>query len=481
MGLWPRQAAAIVRPVRFEPVARCRPITLVRPSRFSPGALPQVAPYATVLCETTAPATLRLTSGPVAVEGVVDGHASLRVSVGGRTSVHRPRRHRAKGPYDAVALTLTGTHATVLTRTAGEWTGRARVDLADLGVDTREPGFLGGLHVDADAPLVAGPFGQLGLRDLRVVTQADGTPYTRRAGELLLTATSAGPGFFDTAHTSVWALDLDELDHRGRHDHRGQHGRHDRVELTHLGSLFFRRDGRVYGDHATHLVRVDDAWLVATSTWGDFDGTGVGVTLARSTEDLLAGTHVLDAQPLHLPTDGPSAGVWDPHLVRVSTSPTKDADVWLVGYVSATRVSPRFRFHPVVATGPSLDLLDLRAARPDRRATEGTTMVRLGGEWRVLASDGRENTRAVRARFPVFDLDLEEVGTLDADYLTNLPWPTVVSLPRQARDEAGSASDGSAGTLMITFDGTPSGGELLGYGTHGDVVVLRATQSSSGA
>ena len=28
--------------------------------------------------------------------------------------------------------------------------------------------------------------------------------------------------------------------------------------------------------------------------------------------------------------------------------------------------------------------------------------------------------------------------------------------------------------VMVTFDGTPSGGELLGYGSHGDLVVARA-------
>lgn len=442
------------RRVRLEPVARLRPITVARPTVLAPGPLPQVAPYCTVMCETSAPVTLSFASGEALVEGVVDGRAWLRVTTGDRTTVHRPRRHRwprSQRRYDAVALTLTGTHATVLTRSGGEWIGRARVDLTGR-LDTRTPSFLDGLHVDATAPLLAGPFGQLGLRDLRVVTEADGSPYTRRRGEILLTATSAGPGFFDTAHTSVWALDLDRL---------GQG-----TELTHLSDLFFRREGKVYGDHATHLVRNDGGWLVATSTWGSFDGTGVGVVLARSDVDLLAGTHVLDTQPLVLPTDGPSAGVWDPHLVRVSTSSTSEPE-WLVGYVSATRVSPRFRFHPVLATGPRLDELTLRASRPDRTATEGTTILQIGDDWRVLASDGRDNPRAVRARFPVFDLDLEEVGTLDADYLTNLPWPTLVGDER----------------LMITFDGTPSGGKLLGYGTHGDVVVLRGdrdAQSSSG-
>ncbi len=103
-----------------------------------------------------------------------------------------------------------------------------------------------------------------------------------------------------------------------------------------------------YGDHATHLLRDGDRWLVATSTWGDFDrrrpGATVRATLAETDADLLTGAHLLDTRPLDLPTTGlRSVGVWDPHLVRTD-------DGWLVGFVSATRF---FRFHPALATGPT--------------------------------------------------------------------------------------------------------------------------------
>jgi hypothetical protein len=263
------------------------------------------------------------------------------------------------------------------------------------------------------------------------VSEPDGSPYLP-GGRLLLTATSAGPGFFDTAHTSVWELDPATLD------------------LAHRSDLFFRRDGAVYADHATHLVREGDSWLVATSTWGDFDarraGARVGVTLARSDADLLAGEHVLDSEPLALPATAPSVGVWDPHVVR-------DGDGWLVGYVSARRF---FHFHPEVAGGASLDDLRRLGAATGRRATEGTTLLR-EGEWLVLASDGRDNRRPHRARYPVFDLGLRQLGTLDAPYPTNIPWPTLARV------------DGR--WLLVGFDATAYGGSLLGYGTHGAVVV----------
>ncbi|WP_240340610.1 hypothetical protein [Nocardioides sp. SYSU D00038] len=230
----------------------------------------------------------------------------------------------------------------------------------------------------------------------------------------------------------------------------------DTLALEHRSDLFFRRPDRsgVYGDHASHLVRDDDRWLVATSTWGDFDKERhprVGVTLARTAADLLTGTHVLDTEPLALPTDGlASVGTWDPHLVRTD-------DGWLVGFVSARRF---FQFHPALAGGPTLDDLRLLGAAGDRRATEGTTLVRLDEGWRVLASDGRDGRRGQRERYPAFDLTMREVGALDAPYPTNLPWPTLLRH--------------GEGWLMVAFNGRPVGGRLVGYGSHGDVVVLRS-------
>jgi hypothetical protein len=428
---------------RFETVARLRPVDLVVPDSEVAG----VAPYVAVQAEVTGPGpvALTLTSGGTRLTGTYDGELALAVTTGGPTTHHRSRRAaRPAGPVEAVGLTLTGTHVAALSREAGVWTVRARVDLSDR-LDTRDESWLAGLEAGADGPVGevrSGGFGQLGLRDLRLVTHADGTPY-RDGAEALLTATSAGPGFFDTAHTSVWGLDPE------------------RLALRHRGDLFFRRHDRpgVYGDHATHLVRDGDTWLVATSTWGDFDraarGATVGVTLAETTTDLTRGRHVLDTRPLPLPTTGlRSVGVWDPHLVR-------DGDSWLVAYVSARRF---FAFHPVVATGPGLDALTLRGAAPRRRATEGPTLARLGGEWRLLASDGRDGRSGQRERYPVFDLDLTEVGTLDAPYHSNIPWPTLLPIREGDGDEL----------LLVGFDGTRYGGPLIGYGSHGDVVVARA-------
>ena len=333
------------------------------------------APYVA----TSAPESRELTlaSGRVTLTATYGERVALHVSTDGRTTTHRSRRSgRPEAPVEAVALTLTGPQVTAFTREAGVWVARARYDLTDRH-DVHDEGWLAGLTASGDE---TGPFGQLGLRDLRVVSDADGSPYVRD-GRVLLTATSAGPGGFPTGHCSVWSLDPDTL------------------ELEHRADLFLRRGPShgVYGDHAAHLLRDGDRWLLAASTWGDFDrhDRPVSVTLAESTADLTRGVHVLDSRPLALPTEGfRSVGVWDPHLVRTD-------DGWLVGYVSATKY---FRFHPALAAGPSLDALTLRAVATDHRQTEGTTIARLDGEWRVLASDKRHRS------YPVLDLDLRDVG-----------------------------------------------------------------------
>ena len=239
--------------------------------------------------------TLTLAGSGLLLRAVYDGQ-HCRLELDGVTGpvLLRSRRAGRVEAASSLALCLTGTYVSVLTQdhTGGPWTGRARADLATTHPAAarlvRTPAWLEDLQVGHDGPahsLVAGGFGQLGLRDLRLVTHADGRPYDDGTGLLRFLATSAGPGPFGSGHTSVWALDPAALDHSTL-DHGGG-------ALTHTADLFVRRLGSrgVHGDHAGHLLRDDDAWLLATSTWGDFDpdrdDASVAVTLAATGADLL--------------------------------------------------------------------------------------------------------------------------------------------------------------------------------------------------
>jgi len=427
-----------------------------------PGSALVPVPYAAVerdLAHPGTPARVGLTAGADGRDVLVaqwDGRrVGLRVGGSSTARLLVSRRHGRPGrgtAPDGLALTLTGPTVTAWTRERAAWVARARVDLTDPagpagpgGLPVHDEGWLAGL-APLDPASRVGRFGQLGLRDLRVASHADGTAYRLDDARVLLTATSAGVGGFGSGHASVWALDPATL------------------TWEHRGDLYFRRPAEhatpgVYGDHACHLVRDDGAWLVATSTWGDFDRVrrpAVGATLARSSADLTQGAHVLDTERLHLPTTGlTSVGCWDPQLVRDPGTGT-----WRVAFVSASRW---FRFHPVVAEGPSLESLRLVAAAPERTATEGPVLVRTTDGWRLLASDGRDGGRRHPPGYPVLDparAGLPEVGRLRAAYPSNLPWPSLVP------------HDG--GWLMVGFDGTATGGPLPGYGTHGDVVVQRS-------
>lgn len=445
----------------FEHVARLRPIALVQPGTVAPAA-----PYLAVesdLVEPTASGSAELTFGDDAFAARWNGRTlAVRITRDGAWRNHTSRRHATGRSPDAVAVTLTGPFVTGWLREDGTWVARAFVDLtAERAMpDVHDEAWLSQLKAVGDR---SGCFGQLGLRDIRLATYADGTPY-RLGDEVLLTATSAGPGGFRSAHTSVWSFDP------------GTAGNGESTPaLTHRGDLFFRRppaDERpgIFGDHATHLVRDEDRWLVATSTWGTFDKARhphVATTLATSSDDLSTGQHHLDTVALALPTTGfTSVGCWDPHVVRLPGD-----EGWLVGFVSAERW---FRFHPALAAGPDLASLALRSVDPDRLACEGTTLVSIDDRWWVLGSDGPDSHRADRATYPVFDLDLRQVGVLDAEHKSNIPWPTLWNAtPSTSVEQA-------ADWWLVGFEGTPYGGPLLSYGTHGDVVLQRARRHGAG-
>ena len=331
----------------------------------------------------------------------------------------------------------------------------AKADLADV-VDLRRPealevyrngfGVRSGSGRTELAEVRAGYFGQLGLRDPHLVTHASGKPYIRN-NKAYLTFTQAGLGFFETAHWGVWTVDLDTY------------------ELTQVANLFFTREGLgvVLGDHAGHIVRDDanDRWIVANSTWGDFafEGVEINYTTLPTSTDVLHGVHVLRTRRLPLPLGQLTSlhvGQWDPHLVRIGRR-------WYVGFVNARKF---FTFFPALARSPrgaDFTELDLVGADYDKVETEGPVMQKLGDRWFLMASNGDNSPAGIQGEYPVYDLRMEQIGTLDAPHPTNIPWPMVFPVP---------TGNGEVRWVLLTFQGTQFVEELLGYGTHGDIVVM---------
>jgi hypothetical protein len=452
---------------RFEVVARTRPFELLSPGfvaleeRPGPvqgrtrGDYSPLAPYTTVevsIDQARGTVVAGLTSDDGAhLLGFYDpvtGRVGLELKARGTTTVIAQRRVR--GRVRRMAFVLCETKPTVLVDTGRGWRPVAhgghrvapRTDFRVPEVLARYKATWGSRGATSDIGLVrAGLFGMAGLRDLHLVQHADGSPYVED-GRMFLTATCAGLGFFRQAHWGVFAFDPAALS-------RGD------VTLEQTAHVFFRREGKTFGDHAGQLVRDGDRWLVAVSSWGDFSPQrGVFVRHTTSGDDLLHGVHVLDTEPTPMPTE---RGSYDPGLTRIDGR-------WHVSYVESVGHQPS-RFHPALAVGPEeasdwTQGLERVGEAGDLTFCEGPILARPDspdGEWRVLASDGHEGAR----RYRVFDLSMHHVGDLDAPYGTNLPHPQVIDLPDGER-------------VIVTFDGTRYAGRRLAYGTHGDVVVMRA-------
>jgi hypothetical protein len=364
---------------------------------------------------------------------------TLEVRTGGRTRVLRRRKVALRGGA-GLAFALCENQVTALVDEGEGWqpvlTERGKVsglvDLRRQDTLARYRYAWGTTGVTA-TEVRAGLFGMTGLRDPHLVQHADGSPYARD-GRQFLTWTSAGLGFFQQAHWSVWSFDPASP-------------RDMRLEAQ----LFSRRDGLVLGDHAGQLVRHQGRWLVATSSWGDFAPGNIHVRHAETDADLLSGVHVIDTEPTSLPTD---QGTWDPSLLLEDGS-------WHVAFVESPSQDP-FDFHPALARGPegsaeapwSADL-ELVAAAKDLTQCEGPSVAKVGSATWLLASD------KFGQNYPVFDLDGQRRGRLDAPYPTNIPHPQLVPDP-------------AGGWWMVTFDNAQYAEGVMGYGGHGDVVLMHS-------
>ncbi len=451
---------------RFEIVSQTRPFAVVSPGFEAAAAGPArldamhrsdaspPAPFAAVEVELDDVGPGGAAAGLTAADG--DGvlvtyeparhQVRVRVTRAGRQTVVARKRVRGAPPRRLGFVLCENQVTALLDRRAG-WQPvvTARQPVSRL-LDLRDPAVLGRLAYawgpaePAAGPValrgvVAGVFGMTGVRDPHLVQAADGTPYVRD-GQVYLTMTCAGMGFFAQAHWGVFTLDLAAPD-----------------RLTQVGHLFSRRDGLVLGDHAGQVI-VDDATgrcRVATSSWGDFSPkTGVHLRHAEATTDLLHGVHVLDYEPFAVPTPH---SAWDPALTRVD-------DRWRVAFVESPSQDP-FDFHPALAAGPPGGAwgegLELVGADTTLDQCEGPILAQVDGEWRVLASDERGR------RYVIYDLGMRRVGELAAPYVTNIPHPQLLPLPE---------SSPLGGELMVTFDGTSWGKRVLGYGTHGDFIVM---------
>ncbi|MEO6087538.1 MAG: hypothetical protein ABIQ18_30950 [Umezawaea sp.] len=454
------QATATAEPgltpfdLHFEITHQYRPFDLIAP-RFtqydrtaSPasntlvktGVRPR-APFGTVLVDVLGGdgvVVAGLAGSGTSVVGTVDptaGRATIEVTVGGTTTVVDSADVDVDGPF-RLGVVVNENAVTVLVDDTPVLTERDGVRAL---IDLRAPDVLRGLDYAYGGRgrvrlgrVRAGYFGQAGVRDPHVVQHADGRPFIRD-GKLYLTMTNAGLGFFQQAHWAVWTLDLA-----------------DPTRFEQVAVLFFARDGVVLGDHAGQIVYDDRTgrFILLMSSWGDFAFQGVHVRHATTRANVLSGVHVIPTERLPLPT---AVSSWDPALTRVDGR-------WRLAFVESEAQQPAFIFHPALAMGPRgadyAEALTLVGADRTVDQTEGTIIQRVGHQWYLFASDGDART------YPVHDLSMRKLGTLDAPYGTNIPHPVLLPVGRD--------------WWLITFNGTQYAEPVLGYGGHGDLIIMRA-------
>jgi len=363
---------------------------------------------------------------------------SIEVTVDGATEVVARTSCRLETPY-RIAATLTGTKVTAATAPAGteQWTPVVTGEVRPI-IDPRRPEELrryqhtyGGRDTRLSR-VRAGYFGQVGLRDGHLVTHADGRPY-RRDGRLLFTFGNAGMGFSQEAHWSVWALDPAAPE-----------------RMEQVAKLFFAHDGIVTGDNAGQIVYDDERGrFVIVVCGGDLPVPGVYVRHAQTDQDILTGVHVIANEKLDAPVDLSS---WEPAIGLVDGR-------WHIAYANVVQLAPELEFHPVLVAaaegGDYHEGLTVRAADPGVRRTEGCVLHRFDTGWHLLATDDADH------EYRVYDLALRQLGTLQAPFLPGGPHPQVVPL------------DEGDDWLLVTFANVQFHEDVLGYGTEGDVVIMR--------
>jgi hypothetical protein len=442
--------------LKFTVKEQFRPFDLIAPkfvqvdTRARPGTLVTTrtrpkAPYGTVTVDVLGDGgkvVAGLAGDGVSVLGTYDavaGQAAIEITTPSGTTVVKTAPAQLRAPF-GFAVVVNENAVTVLADTgSGLQPLLTERDQVRARIDLRDPAVLGklGYAYGSRGParlgrVRAGYFGQAGVRDPHVVQHADGRPCIRH-GKLYLTMTNAGLGFFQQAHWAVWTLDLA-----------------DPTKLEQVATLFFARDGVVLGDHAGQIV-VDDErnrFILLMSSWGDFAFTGVHVRHTVTRADVLSGVHVLPTEQLPLPT---TVSSWDPALTKIDGR-------WHIGFVESPAQQPAFVFHPALAAAPrGADYdhgLTLLGADLSVSQTEGPILQQVGGRWYLFASDGDAR------EYPVYDLKLRKLGTLDAPYGTNIPHPMLVRIGGR--------------WWLTTFDGTQYAEDVLGYGGHGDFILMQA-------
>ncbi|HEX3682206.1 MAG TPA: hypothetical protein VHU83_06655 [Bryobacteraceae bacterium] len=228
-----------------------------------------------------------------------------------------------------------------------------------------------------------GSYGTVGLRDITLVTNQDGTPYAQ-GSVFTFTATAADPRA--AAYCTVFQYNVTTS------------------ALAQTGVIFVNRAGKIYNDGAAHIIYYSNgARRLTISSWGNPYPPGpIFVASALINSEILTGAVVVSGlTQLSLAGTAGASSVYDPFLIN-------DGTKWIMAYTVSQTLTPGY---PVAAY--SYDLVTWTMIGQDTASVgyEGTKIINYNGTY-YLTCNGPYGAGANVPRVYLLE-SMQYVGTLN--------------------------------------------------------------------
>lgn len=242
-----------------------------------------------------------------------------------------------------------------------------------------------------------GAYGYNGRRDIKLVTNRNGSPYDDGTYLHFTMSCSTVRAADSTArsYTGIFRLDKSTYD----------------IEQT--GRVLFELSGNLRELVGCHLVKDGSTWRFLTSGFGGPGGVADGIRMFTTETSPLSGLVELDTfTALSLPLGDDGAAAYDPALYH-------DGSVWRMAYAitDETDFSPE-SFYPAIATSNDLSSWTLVMADAAQTACEGVAWQKIGANVALWAPT-RSGVR-IYDRFGTFKDTIADFGSVS--FPVSPPW-----------------------------------------------------------
>lgn len=284
-----------------------------------------------------------------------------------------------------------------------------------------------------------GRFGAVGIRDMTLVTNEDGSPYFPSSDKVLFSATAVDPR--GIGYAGVFELDLTAR------------------TIAQKSVIMVQRSGKTYGDLSPHIIYYANGnRRMVIGTWGNgFGGSIQTLHQLFTTGDILTGTNLVTMTGITLPgQSGANPGAYDAMAVYDAANAR-----WLIAYtlVDNTNFSGN-PFYAAACYTTDWSSFTLIAKDSTHNGYEGTKLIPVGGAYFIAAGGPAGSGNSSR----VYDASMNYLGPLNAVFHGGADTqPHPMAFPYGDK------------MLMLTFDNTKYGS---GAFTWGNAEIYEAARYS---